>query len=241
LLGTPEQKPKIEERLDREISTWSGLKHPNVSEFLGIAYVNPKLPPGLVSRWVLRHDFLEYIERHPELKREKAQEVACGVQYLHEQGVVHGDIKVDNVLISDQLCAQITDFGIARILDVSGYTTMTRRNIRYTAPELMPIATDEDAPDERPTLQSDIFSLGILLLQLFHGPDQNRQRGLPYNHISYNKRAADFPLQKLIHKGERPIRKRYNWIHDVHWELIERCWAGNPFERPVIAEVLQTL
>ena len=43
---------------------------------------------------------------------------------------------------------------------------MTRRNIRYTAPELMSISLDEDAPDERPTLQSDIFSLGILLLQV---------------------------------------------------------------------------
>jgi len=231
----------IEKRLDREIATWRGLKHPNVSEFLGIAYMNPDLPPGLVSRWVLRHDFLEYIGRHPDLKRTKAQEVACGVQYLHEQGVVHGDLKVDNVLISDQHRAQITDFGIARILDVSGYTTMTRRNIRYTAPELMSISLDEDAPDERPTLQSDIFSLGILLLQLFHGPDQDPQRGLPYNHIRYNKRAADFPLQELIHKGERPIRKRYNWIHDVHWRLIEQCWEHNPFERPVIAEVLRTL
>jgi len=241
LVGTPEQKLKIEKRLDREIATWRGLKHPNVSEFLGIAYVNPALPPGLVSRWVLRHNFLEYIGRHPEQKRKKAQEVVCGVQYLHAQGVVHGDLKVDNVLISDQLRAQITDFGIARILDVSGYSTMTQRNIRYTAPELMPIVMDEDAPDERPTLQSDIFSLGILLLQLFHGPDQDLQRGLPYNHVPYNRRAFDFPLQKLIHKGERPIRNRYNWMHDVHWKLIERCWVDKPFDRPVIAEVLQTL
>ena len=44
---------------------------------------------------------------------------------------------------------------------------MTQRNIRYTAPELMPVyAMDEDTPDEPPTLQSDIFSLGILLLQV---------------------------------------------------------------------------
>jgi hypothetical protein len=71
------------QRLDREIATWSGLKHPNVSEFLGIAYVSPELPPGLVSRWVLRHDFLEYIGRHPELKRKKVRPGICDTLPFH--------------------------------------------------------------------------------------------------------------------------------------------------------------
>jgi serine/threonine protein kinase len=69
----------------------------------------------------------------------------------------------DNVLISNQRLAQITDFGVARILDVEGYNSEAINwPVRYTAPELMPI----DAPDECPTLQSDIFRLGILLLQV---------------------------------------------------------------------------
>jgi serine/threonine protein kinase len=112
----------------------------------------------------------------------KAQEVACGLKYLHENNVVHGDIKIvggsavpyscyiysnafqDNVLISDQGVAQISDFGIAQILGVQGYTTLTYRNVRYAAPELRPLS--DDVHDVRPTFASDIFSLGIFLLQV---------------------------------------------------------------------------
>ena len=93
-------------------------------ELLGTARLNPELPPGLVSRWVQRSDFLQYIGRHPELKRKKvsiifhrgwvtsipflkAREIALGLQYLHEldvfddgdghRGIVHGDLKVVSV------------------------------------------------------------------------------------------------------------------------------------------------
>jgi len=69
LMGTSSEKQKVEQRLNREIATWRDLKHPNVAELLGIAYLNPTLPPGLVSRFAHRHDFLAYIGRHPDRKR----------------------------------------------------------------------------------------------------------------------------------------------------------------------------
>ncbi|KIM81493.1 hypothetical protein PILCRDRAFT_821279 [Piloderma croceum F 1598] len=240
LVSTRQETPKIEERLNREIATWRHLKHPNVSEFLGICRQDSGLPPGMVSRYVLRYDFLAYIGRRPELKRKKAQEIACGLEYLHENHVVHGDLKVNNILISDYQQAQITDFGLARILDVQGFTTMTFRNVRYAAPELRPIQ-DVDMRTVRPTTRSDIFSLGILFLQLFHGPDQDTQRGLPYNHIPFSPNTGDYPLLVRIHSGERPRRELYEYMYDQHWSLIERCWAGNPSERPSIAEVLEDL
>jgi serine/threonine protein kinase len=232
LVGTFETKAEIEKKLNREVAAWRDLKHPNVAELLGIAYMNPNLPPGLVSRYVLRHNFLEYIGRNPERKRRMAQEVASGVQYLHEHGVVHGDLKADNVLISDQHITQISDFGIACILDVKGFTTLTQRNVRHTAPELMPL----DDQEVRPTLQSDIYSLGILFLQLFHGPDPDVRRGQPYNHI-----RGDASLLMRVHTGSRPIRANYNWIADQYWNLMQRCWASNPLDRPDIAAVVEAL
>jgi len=205
--------------------------------------------PTLVSQWAQRSNFLEYIGKHPEQKRKKAQEIACGLEYLHninifdgkgnlqEQGIVHGDLKVDNILISDRGLAQITDFGIARILGVKGFTTtLFGRNVRHAAPELMPIVTEEGVEEAiLPTTASDIYSLGILLLQLFHGPDKDTRRGQPYNHIP--SQEGDYPLLVRICNGDRPRRARYNFIPDQYWTLMTRCWAGDPLERPDIAEV----
>lgn len=72
----------------------------------------------------------------------------------------------DNVNITDEGQAQISDYGIAQILDASSFMKMTQSNIRFTAPELMPADLDVDPLDVYPTFQSDIFSLGMLLLQV---------------------------------------------------------------------------
>jgi len=241
LRGIPAERDTIQRRLNREVATWRSLEHENVAELLGIATLDPELPPGLVSRFVLRHDFLAYIGRRPNEKRQKAQEIARGLEYLHGKNVVHGDLKVNNIMISHDEHAIITDFGISRVLGVKGFTTMCDRNIRFAAPELLPINSGEDDDIVRPTKQSDIFSMGILLLQLFHGPDKDKRRGQPYNHILPHLHNGDFPLLGRIHNGERPLRQNYNGMYDQHWALIERCWASNPLSRPPIAEVLESL
>jgi hypothetical protein len=71
--------------------------------------------------------------------------------------------------------------------------------------------------------------------QLFHGPDSDG-RGQPYNHI---RRDASLPMS--VHRGSRPIRANYRWMEDQYWNLIERCWEGNPHDRPEIAAVVEAL
>ena len=65
--------------------------------------------------------------------------------------------------------------------------------------------------------------------------DIDKQREQPYNHVTTG--IYDIPLINLIHKGERPRRERYNYIEDGYWMLMQRCWAGNPGDRPSIAAV----
>lgn len=68
-------------------------------------------------------------------------------------------------MISDDGTAIINDFGISRIIDTKGFSTKLLLNVRHNAPELMPV---QEVPDQAiaPTTQSDIFSFGILLLQV---------------------------------------------------------------------------
>lgn len=162
--------------------------------------------------------------------------------------------------MSDNGVAQLNDFGMSNIIDVQGFTTKIIRNIRFTAPELMPI--EEKASDTKPNKETDIFSLAMLLLQvshcprhslvqtfinfpriqLFHGPDQNVQSRLPYNHVRLRSGTEyDFRLLRRIHSGERPIRERYQPMHDQHWVLMCHCWHVDPSARPDIAYVVNNL
>ena len=165
----------------------------------------------------------------------------------------------DNIIVSNHLQAQITDFGVSQILDVKGFTTCSEINVRFTAPELIPMDQEPYTSPVRLTRQSDIFSLGILLLQvcsdiygpllnniisclkLFHGPDSNRQRGLPYNHVPFTP-SHDVGLARRIREGERPhYEDKYNYMDDQHWAVICACWTDNPGKRPTIMEVKEAL
>lgn len=59
--GGPQEHKRVEERVMREIAAWRHLEHPNVSRFLGIAYLLPNRPPGLVSLYLRQNDLLEFV------------------------------------------------------------------------------------------------------------------------------------------------------------------------------------
>jgi serine/threonine protein kinase len=187
------------QRLRPKLASWHHLKHPNVTELLGVARLHPERPLGSVTKGGENPNLLTYIGMHPELKLDKvptisqtgraayvllltqAKEIVDGIQYLHDQGAIHGDLRViysfvsvvqnhliisqDNVIIADDGKTQISNVSIAQVLDASSFMTLTQSNIRFAAPELMPVRETE-LSDVRPTRESDIFSLGILLLRV---------------------------------------------------------------------------
>jgi len=226
---------EIEQRVKREIAVWRPLDHPNVTQFLGIVHLGERMPPCMVSPYLRRNDLLAYIERYPELKLAKAQEVAAGLKYLHSKMIVHGDLKVDNILVADNGVAQINDFDMSRILDIDGFSALTWRDARFNAPELI---TPGQANSMLPTFKSDVFSLGILFLQIF-GCDGSRESELPYNHISRDGYDPEF--SRCVRNGERPLRGKYRAMSDKHWALLCDCWKGNPSERPDITWVVGAL
>ncbi|KAF7977351.1 hypothetical protein HWV62_4151 [Athelia sp. TMB] len=230
---TPSNRWKIEERLKREVVTWKSVSRgENVADFMGI-YRTLNDPPYLVLPYYQYNDLLRYTSaRHPDIRLSLAKEIARGLDNLHGNNVVHGDLKPENIMISDSGHAQIADFGVSVIPGLSGFTTVINWNARHSAPELLPIT---DSMPVKPTKETDIFSLGILFMQLFDG----RPECLPYNHFRIDHRDPhEINLIRAIHQGERPKFDRYGFQHQGHrWALIERCWAPHPRSRPNISQV----
>jgi serine/threonine protein kinase len=178
-----ESTPMIE-RFRRERETLAALDHPNIARLLdggttaaGQPYFVMELVDGVpIDRYCDERRLT--VDRRLDLWRA----VCAGVQYAHENLVIHRDIKPDNILVSQDGTPKLLDFGIAKLLsdgqtpaDDAGAAATWLMTPDYASPEQLLGKT-------MPTLSSDVYSLGVLLYVLLTGVR-------PY-HLSGTSRAA---------------------------------------------------
>ena len=159
------ERAEYEARFYQEAKAVGGLSHPNIVTVYDVG------DSGDVAYMAM--EFLEGTELNDltgegrRLPVEKAVEIAAqvadGLGYAHERGVVHRDIKPANIMILHNGSAKITDFGIARMRhsEVRTQTGMLLGSPRYMSPEVV--------VGKRADGRSDIFSLGIILHEMLTG------------------------------------------------------------------------
>ena len=114
------------------------------------------------------------------------KQLCSALQHAHEHGVIHRDLKPSNHMILKDGTLKLTDFGIAKDMDVTALTSAncTVGTASYMSPE---------AFDGKRSVQTDIWSVGVVLYQLLNG-------SLPFPHVRSKRRARGWEL--CIH----PIR-----------------------------------
>ena len=182
----------IKSRFLREAETAAGLSHPSIVPiytvdeqeqlvFFVMAYISgDNLAKRLHERGVLTTDETRKVMR----------EVADALAYAHDRGVVHRDIKPDNILL-DAVTGRsmVTDFGIARAMDSSGDSRLTATGMAIGTPAYM--SPEQAAGDREIDGRSDLYSLGILGYQMLTGEP-------PFS-------AGSTPAMLVKHITERPI------------------------------------
>ena len=109
-------KEPFASQLMKEIQIHSKLQHPNIVQLLGIVF--EPLNYGLILEYMDHGDLSEYLYKMKPEYREKLKlihNVACGMDYLHrtKPPVIHGDLKVQNILVSSNEIAKVSDFGFS--------------------------------------------------------------------------------------------------------------------------------
>jgi serine/threonine-protein kinase len=217
------------ERFLREIGIAARLAHPHIVPLIDsgeangmLYYVQPFVPGGSLRQ---RLD----VERCLTVKETLriAQEVGAGLDYAHRNRFVHRDVKPENVLFADGH-AVLADFGVARVLSVSGTDGVTDAGIAVGTPEYM---SPEQASGE-PNLgnASDVYSLACVVYEMLAGEPPVRGAGA---RATIAKQVTDVP---------RPVRTlRPDVPAHVERTLI-RALAKDPGERfATVAEFVAAL
>ncbi len=210
--------PAIRPRFTREAQTSAHLSHPHivpiydVGERDGIAY----LVMGFVTGGNLGSLLAAEPKQPIEEVRRILAEVASALDYAHVRGVIHRDIKPDNILLDrDSGRAMVTDFGIARAAE-SG-TRLTATGIAVGTPTYM---SPEQAVGEREIDgRSDLYSLAVVGYQMLTGRvpfSAGNSLALLLKHVNESPRA----IQELRPDTPRPLR-----------DAIERALAKSPEDR----------
>ncbi|KAG3235827.1 hypothetical protein PI124_g19151 [Phytophthora idaei] len=159
--SVPETQPDATARAEmlamfrREVEIWFGFSHPHVIRLFGACHVGK---PFFVCEYATNGTLVSYLRKNPDQLWTKLYEAALGVQYLHTRGVVHGDLKGNNIVVGSDFKAKVTDFGLSSI-ESSDVQPIVSAAWNWLAPECL------SETKARPTSASDVYSLGMCIVE----------------------------------------------------------------------------
>ncbi|KAJ7023177.1 kinase-like domain-containing protein [Mycena alexandri] len=215
----------------REALVWQRLRHPHIVPLIGIDTESFPSSLCLVSPWMKNGTAIKYLASiRPAERLRTIREIAQGLAFLHDQHVVHGDLRGSNILVDDDGHACLTDFGLTSVTDVTATQTNNGAgSVRWMAPEtLNPTACGLEDFVRMPA--SDIYALACVYLELY--------TGFPPFHDAI---LHDAPVMLQVMDGVRPTRPSGGVIPDHIWGLMQQCWSHDFVERPTILGVVLEL
>ncbi|CAN4078659.1 unnamed protein product [Withania somnifera] len=206
----------------QEVFIMRKIRHKNVVQFIGACTRPPNL--CIVTEFMSRGSIYTFLHKQrgafklPTLLK-VAIDVSKGMSYLHQNNIIHRDLKTANLLMDEHGVVKVGDFGVARVQAQTGVMTAETGTYRWMAPEVI-----EHKPYDH---KADVFSFGIVLWELLTGE-------IPYAYLT--------PLQAaigVVQQGLRPTIPKSS--HPEFAELLEKCWQQDPTQRPDFSEILDIL
>lgn len=205
--------PQARERFVREAQTMGRLNHPNITTLL--EFSADAAAPFLVLELLTGEDLTQWLCR-PHSLREQLQvmlDVAQAIAAAHQAGVMHRDLKPDNVRVLENGHCKLLDFGIAQSgagqLTAAGFFVGTPE---YVAPEVMSGSAHTPA--------SDLYALGLLYYVLLTG--ENPFRG----------DTVQATVARVIQRISPPLGTRVLGVPPAISDLVARCLSKHPEDRP---------
>jgi serine/threonine-protein kinase len=214
-------------RFEREADVLKQLKHPNIIRLFG--HGKFKGSPYYAMEYVEGESLEQVLSRRVRLSWEEVvalgQQLCAALQHAHEQGIVHRDLKPSNLMVLPDGTLKLTDFGIAKDLDVTQLTSAncTVGTAAYMSPE-------QCRGDRNLSFKSDLYSLGVVFYELLTGHK-------PF--VAEN--AMDMFLLHIEGTFARPSRLVMGlpiWLDTLVCQLLEKRPDQRPRDAAMVARTL---
>ncbi|RLN91164.1 hypothetical protein BBJ28_00021391 [Nothophytophthora sp. Chile5] len=221
----------------QEADIWFMLNHENVVHLYGACHVGTPFfvcEPAKVTSLIahVESQAKQRIDYDPNQKGGNHADVlrclylaGLGLQYLHDRGVVHGDLKGNNFMVgADEKNIKLSDFGLSVMKRQQGakeYALKVMGAYRWKAPELLLGLTG-------PTVESDVFGFGMCIIELISGE------------FPWGPTMPDPAVKFHVAKG-KSLPPRPAGFTDNQWSLIQRMSCFDPKERISLAAVVDML
>ena len=231
---------RIIEQFEQECNFLSGIRHPHIVQYLGLAR-DPETRLPVLLMELMDDSLTRFLERTQEplpyhTQVDLCHDIALALAYLHSNGIIHRDLSSNNVLLIAGSRAKVTDFGLAKVFDMSRNTmtpqTMCPGTLAYMSPEAF-----DDPPVY--TRKLDSFSFGVLDIQIV-----TRQFPDPGPRVKKIKDPSDPKrrLHEVVLETER--RKSHIDLIDPTHPLLPiaiDCLSYNEEDRPSAQELCHRL
>ena len=152
-----------EENIAREIQIMKMVSHPSITRLVGTCVSEKRL--YLVLEYASKGDLHNHLSRLGSLSVDAARfvtaEIVLGLEALHAQGIIYGDLKPENVLVHSNGHVKLADFGSARFVDEVKAGEKLEGTAEYMSPELL--------RRDKATPECDLWALGCVIFQLLAG------------------------------------------------------------------------
>ncbi|KAJ7796785.1 kinase-like domain-containing protein [Mycena leptocephala] len=219
-------------QFSREAVIWRQLAHPNILPFFGLYYLDNRL--CLVSPWMENGNIMKFLEINKPDTRVRLSlilDVALGLQYLHKEKIVHGDLKGLNILVTPSGKACIADFGVSSITHAMTllFTTSTANG-----------KVGQHAIKHWNYSKEDRTTLGRMFMLLL--VSAMRILEIMSGTIPFPELPNDMAVMFAVIEGKQPLRPMSctgTTVLDSLWELLNSCWEGKAEMRPTAPQIVE--
>ncbi|XP_077567089.1 interleukin-1 receptor-associated kinase 4 [Stigmatopora nigra] len=233
---------ELQTQFNQEVQTLTALKHENLVDMVGYSHDGPV--PCLVYAFMPNGSLLDRLAcfggSSPLSWQQRcliANGTAAALEYLHSMHHVHRDVKSANILLDENLVAKMSDFGLTRASAKRTATTVMTERIVGTCAYMAPEALRGEI-----TPKSDVFSFGVVLLELLSGlspADENREPQLLMDmRHDIDDKDEELTLEAFVDQ------KMSDWDGNqvaMVYSLAADCLQERKNRRPLVTQVLSQL